>query len=383
MLKKIKERNGRFLKSAVCKAVFCVLGAFVMTSCGNTRVNLEDYTDVEFYGGDGYGKAKLNFDRSELVNLLTYDPNSDTVSITTEIALDDLDVEVSPKEGLKNGDIVTVTYTYPESLEKLFKVKLSPKSGGSFTKTVEGLEKVGTIDLFEDIESQITFSDTAPFTSLQVANNDKFPNISYIPDKSVNISNGDEITVTVKGRGGSGDFTQFCVENFNAVPEKTEYKFTVSGLDSYLVKLDDFSAENLDILKSKAQEIINSAYASSEKTINSSEYLGSCLQVGKTDGVYTSSHNKLSLIYKFNETNKDGAFDVYYYVMFKDVIILADGTLDVNYDLNTETAAKSWIKDEYFETGNDYCVGYKTLDQLLNDKFIEEEQYYNYETDLN
>ena len=178
-------------------------------------IDLDKYAKVNFSGYDGAGVAEYEFDvdglssdygsrilkkaksskklKSQLgVSRLDIDSNE----ITEVLVRSCIDGALDKYDGLKTGDTVNLNWIVKDDIAKdLFKVNLKHSD---IPFKVEGLEELGKLDPFADIE--LEFSGISPNIDVRVKNNSTNEYINRLRfglDKDSNISNGEEIKVYV------------------------------------------------------------------------------------------------------------------------------------------------------------------------------------------
>ena len=388
-------------------AVVVILLLVLIFGRGKT-IDLTPYVSVEFSGVENYGTATYDFDddafRDKYDGKLKF-RNSKELRELKEMMGDDFDandyavdmlldncvsISVDPKEGLKNGDTVTLTWDVDEDAAKeAFGCKLKFKDQ---TYTVSGLEEVGTEDIFAGVE--LVFTGTAPYGYASVDTNkttDMANNVSFSMDKSDNLSNGDVVKVTATPYYETEeDFMKTCAEQYGAVPETMEKEYTVEGLPTYVSKIEDIPEDTLDKMKAQAEDVFNANAAKWDEgaSVESVTYIGSYMMTRKkADG--WGDKTKTYLVYnigvmeKNEEMGVENHFNYYYTVAFNDITILPDGTstmdlTDYEVPYNSFRREVEWNIQSWY---NWYTYdGYETLDNLFNDcigKYVDE---YNYES---
>ena len=389
-------------------AVVVILLLVLIFGRGKT-IDLTPYVSVEFSGVENYGTATYDFDddafRDKYDGKLKF-RNSKELRELKEMMGDDFDVNdyavdmlldncvsisVDPKEGLKNGDTVTLTWDVDEDdAKEAFGCKLKFKDQ---TYTVSGLEEVKTEDIFANLN--VTFTGTAPYGTVTI-DNSKGSSITkslfFSTEQNDNLSNGDVITVTATPYYETEeDFMKNCAEQYGAVPESLTKEYTVEGLPTYVTKLEDIPEDMMDKMKAQVEDVFNAGVAqwSEGTSVESVTYIGSYMMTQKKASGW-GDRTKIYLVYnigameKNEEMGVENHFNYYYTVAFKDITILPDGTSTMDltdYELpynsfrrEVEWNTESWGRNWY---GYD---GYETLDNLFNDcigKYVDE---YNYES---
>ena len=214
-----------------------------ISGCGSkTKINLQECIQVEPYGADGYGQVRDWMDEEMLLALIQTEETDDESLVAALEKLDlltQIEYELDKTEKLSNGDKITVTVSYPDTLEEALGAKLRPKSGGSWTVEVSGLEKVHTFDIFQDID--VTFHGFDGYGKIDIQVNGGTP-IGYTLSQEDRLSNGDVVTVILTDPNG-GDLLNYCLKGGFMVEYESK-EFTVSGLEEAPV-IDLF--ENIDI----------------------------------------------------------------------------------------------------------------------------------------
>ena len=131
-----------------------LLTMFTLTACGEKKIDLKEYTTVEFTGIDGEGEASIDFDRNALgmafieASGMKDTFNKQAVELAGKLSafINTIDYQVAPKENLKNGDEVTVTFSYDEKAAQTAGV--APQNA-TYTLTVEGLTEAIEVDAFD------------------------------------------------------------------------------------------------------------------------------------------------------------------------------------------------------------------------------------------
>lgn len=223
-------------KKNACLGLICLLMALVLAGCGGPKVSMEDCTKVTFSGADGYGRVSTSFDGDQVLYLAYGDDAGIEKNFGSAMrAMDyfyDVKITADPSENLSNGDKVTFTVTYPEQLEEILGVSISPKSGGTWTVTVSDLPEVEEFDPFENLTVSFSGYDTRGTVEL-TGGNDK---LRYTADRTDALSNGEKITVTIEGGSGGFDTVEeYCIETLYKVPTSISKEYEVSGLDEISV----------------------------------------------------------------------------------------------------------------------------------------------------
>lgn len=336
-------------------ALVIILVAIVLIATHKKKIDLQDYTTVEFSGYEKHGTAALEFDRTKLSEALAKSAgiNTDTKDLKDMDSLSDLQDMLSSKKvtkyakmyqlleeieykldktsGLKNGDVVTVTFEFNNETAKELGVRFV---GEPMEFTVEGLKEIKEVDAFASLK--VEFNGTSPNASVSLNNEsteEGISNLYFTAEPSSDLKIGDKIKVSV-----DYDEEQF-IENYGCVLSATEKEYTVENVDSYIEKADDISKEVLGQMKGQTEDSIKSYFAKEKAEISYSglTYEGYYFLTNKTTDTW-NSHNIVYIVYSAKVKSKSKSFQastVYLPVKFSNVIRYADGTVYV--DLNSTT----------------------------------------------
>ena len=220
----------KHIKHALVCLLIVVMALAALTGCGGKKqIDLHDYVEVTLSGASGYGYAHAVTDYMGL-EMLVMSEDAEQKGDLEILAMWDLlaqiDYTLDKTENLSNGDVITVTVTYPEALAEALNAKITPKNGDSWTVEVKDLPELRKFDLFGNIEVTFFGFDGYGQYDVQVYGGD---DVGYVLSKEENLSNGDIVTVTLTGPNG-GDLIDYCISR-EFLPEVVSKEFTVSGLE--------------------------------------------------------------------------------------------------------------------------------------------------------
>ncbi len=381
--------NKRIASAAIAAVMLCV----ALTACGRRSFDVTETMKVSFSGSDGYGVCDLENEYDWISDVQDY--YSKAKSVTSEqieqieFALEAVvEYDIEPDEGLSNGDTVTVT----PKIDSLADEYAFDLIGKPITVTVEGLEKVEEFDPFEG--AKITFDGVAPNGTALFSSEQE--DITFSVDKYSGLSNGDKVTVTAEPKYG---MSEYAAEH-GKVFSKTENEYTVEGLASYAMKLDDIPDETKEKMQNQSKDSITASAAGWEegKLLKKSEFVGYYFLTPK-EGFSTSKNNILYCVYKNTVSvkgvkagaNKDtkeetGEETYYIYCCFNNIMILPDGTCSVNLsDVQMPNSYGVTVKSaygEYYWGDVEFYTytGYADLDSMFNDCVTKNIAEYSYET---
>ena len=279
-----------------------------------------------------------------------------------------LDFELDKRDGLSNGDKVTVSVVNAVGDEDTFRENCIRDWGvapSAVTKeyTVEGLNEMEDYDPFEHII--VSFSGTSPDTTINITNNTGIEDLEFEADKYEKLKLGDTVTVTAKGYYDEDPAELCAYEGKNLTVTSKEY--TVENVPKYADQLSEIPQDMLDKMDQNAQDKLN-AYAannwSDEERLVGISLEGEYFLYVK-DGADTydywsgeSTYNKLFLVYKVSVEADGKPYEYYYYSRFSNIIIMEDGTCSL------DMSAIATPDDTISVDGYYYYNGYADLDTL-------------------
>ena len=207
-----------------------------------TSIDITKYIEIEYSGFNGYATAEATVNTSEMEELF----ENERLYYNF---LNYYDIEIENNENLSNGDTVVVNIKITnEDWLKENKLKLG-KDSVSFE--VEGLEEGTVVDVFADLEIEV--SGYSPEISISVNNNnadDFIRTVTYSLSQSSDLSNGDVVTITAQ----YSEDTAF--ENKAIVAEDT-MEYTIENQGYYVSSVDDLGEEALSTIKQELSDVID------------------------------------------------------------------------------------------------------------------------------
>jgi hypothetical protein len=373
--KQKKPLDKRIIAAAAAVVVVLIL-VIVLVKTHKTTIDLQDYTTVTFDGYDNYGDANLEFDYDRLMEDFAdasgFDDVSDIDSLS-DIAsetdasdyaaminlFDKLSYELDKTDGLKNGDTVTVSYTFDNDTAKQFGVKFK---GDALEFTVAGLEEIREVDPFENLS--VEFSGTSPNARVTCQNNsteEGLSSLNFQAEPSSGLTIGDKVTVTIQYDEDS------FIQQYGCILKETTKEYTCENVDSYLTKASDLDSDVLEQMKKQTKDSIKAYFAEHSQYVGMSglKYAGYYFLTIKNSNGW-SDYNRIYIIYSAKVKSKSKSFKtstVYLPIKFSNIIKYAAGNEYV--DLNSTSIQGS-------DTGLSFgwwssVPGYKDVAKLKND----------------
>lgn len=362
----------------------------VLTGCGRSDVNVNDYVTLEYEGYDSLGTAVCTIDFEKMIdeNLKAFDLDEDSSDKAYNSVLkrltENFSGELDKTTELSNGDKITFEWDKVdiEELEEIFPVKLTVSDKSI---TVDGLEEPEKFDPFEFVT--VTYEGIAPGGSVRINVESGLPvsGINFTADKSNGLSNGDKIKITASSY--YDELEDLCIQ-YGMYPVNTEKEYTVEGLSSYASKLADIPQESMDKLDAHAQDSFN-AYVAQDWDDPSGmlgiKLIGNYFLAPKDPSIITYTKNYVYFIYEITakDPETEEEFTYYYYSSYTDVMILDDGTCSFDLGtLNTPSGSAFFgsVSGEGFIRGEYFYKGYEDLDTLFNKHVTANIDSYSYES---
>ena len=399
-----KERNAAsekrkaspivLISAAVGLVVLLFLTLF-LTSFGS-GINLNKYMSLETEGYEGYGKTKLSIDwdaiEKKYASKMSFTEAAKeeygmflSMMSPVEILRENVRVEVDKSSDLSNGDELKYTWhVNEERINKYVKCKLKWKDG---EYKVSSLKKVEKMDAFSGLGLQ--FSGIAPNGEVRLQYNGKGIDVSdFRCDKTSELENGDIVTVTL-----SEDAIPKLVESYGMVPQEMKKQYTVSGLDKYISKTEEIDPVTIKALQDQAwdeyQEYMANSW-SKEASLESFDYLGTYLLTNKSKEEW--EQNRLYLVYRVkSRINYSGSYgnynqvnDIYWFISFPNLILKANGKVEVEDILNGSTPLSTFdvdsgLSDGWFGTLKWTYYGFGSLESLYKSAVTANLSSFNHE----
>jgi hypothetical protein len=332
---------------AVIVAVIGIIGFFIW-SYEKKKVDLNDCYTVTFSGYDTVGEASANIDMDKFNKAVLKaqgkkvpDDQSEISQNNLQDIADNLTLEniqnglvnyslaesikanVTPSENLKNGDTVTVTYSFDEELAKQNGIRFVAEDQ---TYTVSGLSEIKEVDPFDNIE--VTYTGIAPNATLvlnNTATDEYLSSISYTADKEEGINVGDTITVTL-----DADENEALHQGYRFT--QTSKTYTCDKADHYIMSLGEITPETLSKLQASATENLDEYILKYPITGSGWTYEGAYLVMAK-EILDTNPKNGIIFVYSntvSSTTNMFTPFNCYFIVVYPDLIENANGEQSAN-----------------------------------------------------
>ena len=320
-----------FVLALVAIGLTCLY--MILNNATKTVVDLNESTHLTLTGFNGEGMLSATFDADE-----AYGSFFETVQ-----------VEFSKFTELTNGDEITITYKYDKEMAKRYNIRVKAQD---MHYTVTGLVDpipVSQNELFEGVE--VEFSGIAPMVEATLnCDNSKFKDmVSYeiIGDKQYyDIGESVQVRAIFEDEDlAEADYvsevaSEDCIEGY-----------VVEGVDRYVTSTDEISDEMLASFKKEALSLFTDAneygmrifcdaglvpvYINKKTTFvwQSPNYISAYLNVLKEENYgKTGTHvNDIKLCFESVISQADGtACKAEVVVRYQDVIIRADGTIDLN-----------------------------------------------------
>lgn len=399
-IKRIFHRLSQLIKqnpkvsASIAGALVVLTAIIIFFIMQPLSVRLDKYVSVTFTGYDSTGSASYSFDTEafcqDYAGKLQYKA-SDASPLLSDKDICEMFLqncvqgELSKQEQLSNGEEINFTWTCnDETAKKDFGVRLSYKD---LSFTVEGLEEIETTDPFADIE--LSYSGIAPNGEAEIINNStaEWSNeLWYDITPRTGLSNGDTITVSLSNASDQGSL-DYLANIYGVKFSQTEKTYTVEGLGTYVSKLSEITDDTLNEMKSRSEDALNAEAAKNWEdyiSLDQMTYLGNYLLCAK-DSDTTDVQNCVFLVYQVQSSinlpdeGLNDSFQYYYTVAFDNLILMPDGSIDVN--LNSYETSRDRFKKQ-FGNNSYWYYGYESLDKAFQKCVTVYVDRYSYESSL-
>ncbi|MBR5967648.1 MAG: hypothetical protein IK001_03515 [Lachnospiraceae bacterium] len=289
------------------------------------------------------------------------------------------------KEGLSNGDTVTVTaaldswYTGTYKDLNAFMAERGEKPA-SLTKEikVEGLTELKEYSPFQSVSLKLSGMDGAGEAAIATDWSDSYYyNWEYSLDKTEGLSNGDVITVTAVAYDGT-PIEEYAAKYYGLKITETSKQFTVEGLVVLPKSVSAVSEEQKrELIRIGKDEIVNlvNSWSTSGTELVQIMYIGDA--VGYTyDSWYETYNPHFYVIYRVKTHNDtDGEVEFYWYADCNRGEFSDDGSLTLDtyyYDVPSKNYSSWWgVSGEAFygPSGDLFYVGFDSLENLYKTRF--------------
>lgn len=377
--------------------MMAIAGLGILTGCGMTTVDLNEYMSITSYGYDTMGRASYEFDYDQFEQdysgkIKINEKNARTLidpSLLGEEMPADLmlyycvDQYIENASNLSNGDVVTLKWDCSDQkAEDYFNVKLKYSD---MEYEVQGLEEVPTFNPFDYIT--VSYTGVAPNGKVEISIDNSQTGmwgLVFEANKEDGLRNGDEIVITAT-MNDSYTMEDYAAQ-YGMIPNQTEKTYTVDSLPRYIRDLGEIPEDMYNKMDQQLQDSFHAHVASTfdeKERIDGFERIGNYLITLKDD-MTGSTDNYLYYIYKVTySTDELKDFTYYWYGYYTDIMILADGTCTVDIsDYTDSDASHIWgvQRGDYLKTDSDHHVyGFADLDSLFNQHVVSKIEKYDYQ----
>ncbi len=308
-------------------AGLAVGGYFLIDSLTHHNVDLSELYHIEIEGYDGYATAQLVQDDWDTNTVFENEEQAALVS-TLQGTLD-------KTEDIKNGDVITATFTYDETYAEQVGVRFQ---NASFSVTAEGLETADVIDPFENVSLSYEGVSPAGTVTITGGNEDLF--YYSIADDRRYFANGDTVTIQVS-------YDESDVQQAGGIVLESTKEYTVEGLPEYITEKEQLTTQiNSLIAESTAAKLTDSLRSNSFSIIyeiNSPDYsylanvsiedmalqdtyIASRKEV-QDWGTYNTIFHLYSMNVTLSQNGNQETFPMYALVSVRNAVVESDGSL--------------------------------------------------------
>lgn len=279
----------------IVAAVVVLIAGGVYLSTRPVTLDLHDYLEYDIKGFEGRATASVHLDDERLENDLidaAVKKGKTEESILMNMLTDEIvDLKYTPKDNLKNGDEIKVTYIYNnKTLKEKYGIKFKNNSDSI---RVEGLEEAKTVDVFEHLD--LKFTETAPYARTQPLVTVTIDGVEFTctvtPHENLDI--GDELTIECE----PSDST------IPVIPKETTTTMKVpETVPHYVFDPEELTAEDMGKLKNSLQVLLDSNKPFEGMFTAANIYVNSIADTGNKDHI-NSNYCTISNITITNEAD--------------------------------------------------------------------------------
>lgn len=220
-------------------------------------------------------------------------------------------------------------------------------------------------------------------------------------DKNSNLSNGDQVTVTIEYKGKFPtdhktieQLNQDLIKTYGKVLYPAKKTFTVSGLKYYLTDVSQIDPDTLSSMEKYANDALKDDFSKrfgDDVALKGADYIGNYFLLGKefNDGVFSDNYNKLYLLFKVSceitlgdKADYSNNLNYIYAIEYDDLVNLADNTngtdlSDFNYKLGDFTI-DTGVKQNFVLNYKFQFFGFKDINAAYNKIIAKQSDKYSY-----
>ncbi len=322
-----------------------------------SKIDPFKYVEVSFDGVSSLGTVEIIFNKDDLItSIIGEEPEIEDYSKGMKKYMaweedfeeyqNNIEIKISKEENLSNGDEVTITISVKGIAAK--KIKSAKE-----TFKVKGLVEVETFDVFTDIEflaEGVSGSGNAQIKLLSDSLLLKSCDFNIEPKS--NLKNGDKVTVTIVN-------IEYLAEKYAKAPKIAKKEFIVSGLGDFVTSIDQLPKSLIQeittqyLTKKRAEVVDNFLFEYSEV-----EYYGTYLFVRKEDSLAIRKNELCIYVYYDEFLNGEYRRTVYCPIVFRDIIVAPDGTVDLDYENGSAATFVTDIDVAIEDKNEDYYIYY-------------------------
>lgn len=355
-----KKTNIKVIAAAAAAAAVILIAVIAIIAVSSRFVNIEDYVadSITFSGYDGYGEVDTSL--SDLIDFdrLYTDMGFNDMSLSddfltmleAELVLEDsvdISTDNGDSENLKNGDIVTYTFTVDyDTINALDGRKKKLKGKETFTREYEvtGLGEVTELNPFEAVEQVVVSGSSGDYDVILEFG-------SQIGDYEINYTYNDGYSFEADDKTIRVTFTTPEIANISAgdtitISLETEADEYASSGIVFTTESQDFSVLTTASVTSASQiteacyETVKALFEEAASNANDGEYTFVDMYFWSYTGNYTGSVVKrLVGIYKYT-SSAVGSTEQYIYLYINSPVMLSNGELSLSATVDSVTIEK-------------------------------------------
>ena len=347
----LKKRK-RFLFVGIAIALVVAIAVIAIAAgTASDKIDPLNYMTVSFEGYSSSGVAKVKFNKDSLIcDIIGDEPDAlDKLmewSNKYDMYSEGIEYSVTPSEKLSNGDTVTVKISITGTAQN--KIRSATKE-----YEVKGLTEIEKVDVFKDLSVSFEgISGNADIVIDRNADSDFINACNFQCENQFNLSNGDKVTLVITN-------SDELASTYAKVPIELSKEYEVSGLGYYANKADQISKE---LIEDFAEQFIDD----NQKENDSKSDTSFSYSTVKYYGSYFMFPRENAFMVNENELHIVVYYDVFYFnkylrtnyipIIFEDIVISADGTVNLQYEDGGSYVFTTDIELYLEESEEDYYV---------------------------
>lgn len=320
----------------IAAAILITTPLLIKSGVENSKIDAFEYLNVTFEGVNSFGYFEVDLDKRGLLsNIIGEEPEINDVEYNRQELSDNINYQLEYDEykndfdvtydqsskNLSNGDVISITIDVTGKSSEYI-------CGGTKEFVVFGLDDVEIIEVFDYVDVSFKGINGDGRLEYELNSENAFVNsCNFFIDKQYYLSNGDEVELTI-------DFDIENVKTYGYAPKNTTKKFIVNGLPSYVTNVSQIPVNVINSFASKFLEEKSSMEPDSTFSYSDFQHYKSWfLYENDSHYIVRESVNSIVICVSYKEYLRGEYWQtVYTFLDFHDVMLDANGNLEITYE---------------------------------------------------